>query len=151
VKTRQAKILVSRRRRIRVAPGGPVWEVGAVGSRPEGVGVLQHLQLQIRNGRTIRQEATACERAWHNLRVTGSQPLPERFVIPEQEHLVLPERASQRSAELMALERRSANGVIEGVPGVKETVTQKLKRVSMQLIRPRGGHNANLPSGSFPV
>src|SRR5258708_5207132 len=48
-----------------------------------------------------------------------------------------------------ALERRGANSIIEGVPGVQRAVAQKLERLSVQLIGPGGGHNVDLPSRPF--
>src|SRR5262245_5856404 len=73
------------------------------------------------------------------------------FKGPEQEHLVLLDRTSQRSSELIASVRRSANSVIEEVAGIQGSVTEKLKRAPVKLVGSRGSHNGDLSSGPFSI
>src|SRR6516225_1534782 len=77
--------------------------------------------------------------------------MPEPFVVSEQEHFVLLNRASQRTAKLIALEWGCADGLIEEVSRVQGAVAQILEDISVQLVSPRGGDDADLPSGPLPV
>src|SRR5262249_24407883 len=124
VKARQAKIFPDPLPRIRVGEGGSIGTVESVGRRPEGVGILEYLRLQIGDRQPIRQKTLAGKRSRHNRYARNRQPLLELFVVPEQEHLVLLERASQSSSKLMAFEGRSSIGLIEEVAGIKSAVAQ---------------------------
>src|SRR5262245_23466404 len=73
------------------------------------------------------------------------------FIGSVQEHLVLLDRASQRSSELIASVRRSAIGLIEEVAGVQGVVAQKLKGAPVDLVGSRGRHNGDLSSGPFAI
>ena len=94
-------------------------------------------------GEPFGKQTLAGQCTGHNRDAAARQPLPEPFVVAEQEHLVFLDRASQYSSELMALERRGADGCIEEVPGVEGAVAQKFEHVSVQLVGPGGGHDVD--------
>src|SRR5712691_1504085 len=102
-----------------------------------------------RIGKVARQYTLARQLIWVNPAAALRQSLPEPFVVPEQEQLVLLERASQRSPKLIALKRSLV--YIKDVPRVQGAVAQKLEDVSMQLVGSGGGHNADLGTGPFPI
>src|SRR5689334_11911863 len=51
----------------------------------------------------------------------------------------------------MALKRGSADNLIEEVPGVEGAIAKIFEHVSVKLVSSGGGHNADLPSGAFPI
>ena len=77
--------------------------------------------------------------------------MPELFIGPEQEHLVLLDGASQSASKLMAYERRRAIGLIEEVASVQHVVAHILKNAPVELVGSRGGHNRDLTSGPFAI
>src|SRR5207302_3051286 len=110
----------------------------SAGRRPEVIGVGQHtgrrlggdVSTRIWAGTGLGIDDVARQIAQASLvvrdnRVIGTrQPLPKLFVGPEQEQLVLLERAAQRSSELIAPERRGAGSLIEEVPGIHGAVAE---------------------------
>src|SRR5206468_5589461 len=63
--------------------------------------------------------------------------------------LVLLQGTSDGPSELMPFERTL--GVLEVVLGIQSAVAQVLEDVAMPFVRSGRGHNADLPSGPFPI
>src|SRR5437879_2461621 len=158
VKTQQAKIFPDASQRIADGlgssggPGRRIEQLWPIGGGPEVVGVGQHPGLHRaglvgsddigsgiwapgrRTDNVARQIAQASLRVRH-VRVVGHVPaLPKSLIVPEEEGLVLLQRTSQLSSELIALER--SLGGLEEVPRVQSAVAQILEDSSMQLVRP---------------
>src|SRR5207249_6619838 len=121
--------------------------------RPPQVGKRQHARLQIRNGHqpSARGEGCADRRAgarcgeiarqkalarWR-IRINSAsalrQPLREPFVVPENEQLVLHQRTSRRSSELVPFKRTLL--LLEEVPCIQGAVTVILEDIAMPLVR----------------
>src|SRR2546426_10218929 len=113
VKARQAEILPD------LAPGitGSVSasgrqtideDFGTIRDRPEIVGIRQHAPLEIGNrnvhARGVRKKTQAGLRVGHDRDTGHSPPFPESFVVAEEECLVLLQRTSQSSSELIPFE-----------------------------------------------
>src|SRR4029077_9058459 len=86
----------------------------------------------------------------HERNVTQSQGLAKSFIIREQERLVLPDRAAQRTAENVALKVGNLR-LIEKIPGVQRAIPQELVSIAMNLIGAGGGHDIDLCSGALAV
>src|SRR3989441_6153386 len=102
-----------------------------------------------RCGEVARQQALA----GLHVRITRAralrQPLLEAFVVSEHEQLVLLQGTSDGPSELMPFER--ALGGLEVVLGIQSAVPVILEDVPMPVVRSGRGHNADLPSGPFPI
>src|ERR1051326_1203755 len=136
-----------------------------IGYRPKIVYVRQHALLQIwnlhersavrasarrsRKREVARQKTLTRLRIGHNRAVALRQPLLESFVVSEDEHLVLLDRASYRSAELIPFEW--ALGRFEETLGIQSAVAQILEDIAMPLVRSGRGHNADLPPSPFSI
>src|SRR5262249_11138202 len=77
------------------------------------------------------------------------QPLLEPFVISKNEQLVLHHRTSDGPSELMPFEWTLFG--LEEVPRIQSAVTVILEEAAMPIVRSRGGHNVDLPSGPFSI
>src|SRR5207245_8033468 len=89
---------------------------------------------------------------WHiriNRAIALPQPLLEPFVVSKHEQLVLHQRTSDGSSELMPFERTLFG--LEEVPGIQSAVTVIFEDIAMPVVRSGGGHNIDLPSGPFPI
>ena len=60
--------------------------------------------------------------------------LAQALIVAEQERLVLPKGAAQRSSKLVSLEWRCRT-LIEVIRRIERIVSQELIRASMQLVR----------------
>src|SRR5207245_10401887 len=102
-------------------------------------------------GRAIWQKAQASVGTGDNRVAAHGQPLAKTFVISKEEHFVLLDWAAQRCAKLVALEGWRSSGCVEEVAGVEGAIAQILEEVSMQLVRSRRGHDADLSAGAFAI
>ena len=112
-------------------PSGQAFRTGylpGIGHRPPQVGIRQHARLQIGDrdqgsargegragragagcGEVARQKTLAGWRIRINPSSALRQPLREPFIVSEHEHLVLLQRTSDGSPELMPFERSSSS------------------------------------------
>src|ERR1051326_59730 len=162
VKPQHAKILPDGLRSIAEVLSGPTslavdQVLAAIGGGPEGIDEWKHAGFQIGNRSTThrginsRHQALAGAVIGHSRELAQGQALLKSFVVPEDKHLIFLDGTSQRSSKLIALERRSAGGLIEEVPGVEGAIAQKLEGAAVPFVGPRGGHDADLTSGPFAV
>ena len=139
----------------------PIQYLGAIRLRPI-LEERQHAPLEIGNfhilPRSVRQPALPCLQAGHNGGAGFCQPLLVSLVIPEPEHLIFDDRASQRSAKLVPLERRGIDFSVsvpvysvEIVPGIQCAVPQVLEDGSSPPVRSRCGHHGDLSAGPLAV
>src|SRR5262245_27147636 len=77
------------------------------------------------------------------------QPLREAFVVSEYEQRVLQQGTPESSPELVPFKLTLL--VLEVVLGIQSAVAVILEEVSMPLIRPGRGHNADLPSSPLAI
>ena len=88
--------------------------------------------------------------------VADRQPLPEPFIVAEQERLVLPKGASEGASKLIPFERRHRGrrrGVldIEKVSGIQRAVAQEFKSCAVELVGAGLRDDIDLRPGSLPV
>src|SRR6185503_2238561 len=128
----------------------PVTEVVARRNRVERREVWLHDGVDANQPQTaaaVGQEPAVSVGVGHARKPRDAEPLTQSFVASEEEQLVLHDRATQRAAELIPLERRWVVDFVEVALSLEGAVTQELERLTIDLVRSRFGDGADDAAG----
>ena len=86
----------------------------------------------------------------HEGEIAETELLAEAFVVAEEKRFVLLDRAAERTAEHVALERRN-RAVVEVVAGIERAIAQEFVGVAVKLVGAGGGDDVDLRAGTLAV